>query len=919
MPSLRRWAEDSRGLRHGYSNRRGDFACPRPDRPVALAHAKVALRNFAREPCEQRLLIAESRYHRPLRSVRRLWRLLAREGVGSWVAILLVVAVLGGLHQAGIFRIIDGQLFDQATGRAAAATPKVVIIEQDRAFERLGPQRYSALEAGLARLEIERIGYLGRREGPMSTSLGGRIVSGLAPRAVPASELWEIPALQVPPGTTPAARMMLPAEYGIYRRQATALASADGALPTFEAALAGTGPPSVDTFFVPMPRAQSLPVITASQVLEGQLAPGALDGIVAIVAEPAAMRGALTTPLTPEIRGTSEAQFRGFAVQSLRGGTAVRPAQQWQAWLILAVLGAIMGIAYQRSDPKRLALALPLAGSIFALILGWATLIYAARLLPLSAMVLLPWVATFVRVLQREQAQDRRLEIAAARAVQHAFGRSVLREGARLADFLDSAARLAAVERSLLIERKGDGTVAFLSGHNAASGDVTLPHRELAHLLDRLAGRHVTVAANQVADGWQEEARLTWLGGTGRDLYWLYTLPRKGDRRKSAMLVRAIAASFRELFSWRANLNARQKLDHRFTPIDDKVASAISLISNSSEQISHGFDTIGTAVMIFHMVGSPIHANAPMREIYRQAALTVTDASLADALLRLTELDEPRIEAMLQELLVHGGEMRVPMRQLGPEERIFRIAAPERHARARERVIVLEAIDVSELHRAADLRQAVALFMDLQLRNDFEAIMLGADLAADPRVTAEKVRPIVARIADTTRRAIGRLDEVADLVRRDIAMLEQVSYPVDARSIVSDAIRRTAEFAEELSVGIEADLPGASGFTIAEPTALGEMLRAMLRVLIADTPQGEKVKLRLEEVDGRTHIRISGGFGIALERLLQLLSNDENEAAGDFRAIAEGMTVAVQWDASVSYWGREADGFGFNVNLKRIG
>jgi hypothetical protein len=52
---------------------------------------------------------------------------------------------------------------------------------------------------------------------------------------------------------------------------------------------------------------------------------------------------------------------------------------------------------------------------------------------------------------------------------------------------------------------------------------------------------------------------------------------------------------------------------------------------------------------------------------------------------------------------------------------------------------------------------------------------------------------------------------------------------------------------------------------------------------------------------------------------LQLLSHHENEAAGDFRTIAEGMAAAVQWDASVSYWGREADGFGFNVNLKRIG
>ena len=690
-------------------------------------------------------------------------------------------------------------------------------------------------------------------------------------------------------------------------------------MPTFETALAGSPVTVVDIYLIPMPDRQSLPVITTRQVIEEQLAAGALEGTVAIIAGPAAMRGSLTTPHSPNARTTSEAEFRAFAVQALRSGTAVRLAPTWQVWLLLASFGAVMGFAYRRTDPKRLALALPAAVTLLALALGWAALAWSERLLPLSAMILQPWVITFLRILRREQAQDRRLEVAASRAVQHAFGRSVLREGARLPDFVSNAARLAGVEHSLVIERKRSGTVSFIQPHNADGKDVALAGNDLALMLERLARTHATVAAEKVVPGWPGPVRMTWLGGTGRDLYWLYTLPRDGDRRKAARLVRAIAASFRELFRWRAHLNARQSLDRRFSPIDDKVASAISLVSNSAEQISHGFDTIGTAVMIFHMVGSPIHANAPMREIYRQAGLTVTEASLIDTLLRLTELDLPRIEAMLQELLVHGGEMRMPMRQLGPEERIFRLAAPAQHARARERVIVLEAIDVSELHRAADLRHSVALFMDLQLRNDFEAILLGSDLAKDPRVSADKVRPIVERIAETTRRAIGRLDQVGHLIRRDGAVLDHASYPVDARAVVNEAIERTAEFARELSVTVEAELPAASGFTIAEPTALASMLRAMLRVLIADTPQGDAVRIRLEELDGRTHIRISGGFGIAFERLLHLLSKSRTDAVGDFRTIAEGMAVAGQWDASVSYWGHEADGFGFNVNLKRIG
>ena len=64
---------------------------------------------------------------------------------------------------------------------------------------------------------------------------------------------------------------------------------------------------------------------------------------------------------------------------------------------------------------------------------------------------------------------------------------------------------------------------------------------------------------------------------------------------------------------------------------------------------------------------------------------------------------------------------------------------------------------------------------------------------------------------------------------------------------------------------------------------------------------------------------ITGGFGIGFERLVELLSGSSDQAVGDYKLIADGMAKALQWDASVSYWGREADGFGFNVDLRRIG
>src|SRR3546814_7669522 len=74
-----------------------------------------------------------------------------------------------------------------------------------------------------------------------------------------------------------------------------------------------------------------------------------------------------------------------------------------------------------------------------------------------------------------------------------------------------------------------------------------------------------------------------------------------------------MTSSFRELFRWRTDLNARARHDERHVPIDDRVASAIALISRESEQVHHGIDALDTAVAIFRLIGSPLHANTRMR------------------------------------------------------------------------------------------------------------------------------------------------------------------------------------------------------------------------------------------------------------------------------------------------------------------
>lgn len=851
------------------------------------------------------------RLRRLARGLARAWK---REVVGTLGPPLLLAGMLAGLHLAGAFSPIDLRVFDALTTSEPGTSPQVVVIERDAAFEVGGAPAIARLEAELAARGAERIGHLGSRPAALAAP-PVPVVVGVYPERLATSNAWRLPV--APAGTLAGARISALPDYGINRRQLGQLPGQARPVLVFDTALAGGRVPA-RPFLVRMPIRQSIPTISASQLLAGELAARELQGTVALVASAPALRPALATPLAPHARAMNEASFRAHVVQNLRSGREVYAAPAWLAWMLLLVMGAVLALAYRRIDPKRLALGLPLVLSALALLGGWAALTFSGQLLPIAALTIAPWPITFQQVLARELRQDRRLEESAARAIDHAFRRSALREGARLPEFLGFASQIAGVERSLLVERQDDGTLTTLQARNADPADIALERRKLARLLGELRGSAVSRDAGAIVPSWPGSPRIAWLNGAGSDHYWIYSEPVSQAPARSARLVRAIASSFRQLFHWRTELNARSRQDERFAAVDDRVGSAIALLANESEQIRKGFDTIDTAVMIFHLIGSPLHANARMEAIYREAGLSVADTGLPAALAALTELDGPRIEAMLRHLVLHGGEMRIPMLRFGPEERVIRLAAPHRMAREAERVLVLEALDVAHLNHAADLRQAVAQFIDLQLRNDLEAILLGTELAGDTRLGPAQLRPVIARIGETARRGAARLDSVAELVRATNNELVDASYPVDPRQVVIEAQARALALADELGVAVEADLPGVSGFAIAEPRALTAMLVAMLRVVIADTPQGETVRLRLEEGETRTHIRVSGGFGIGFGRLMWLLTNYENEAVGEYRVIGEGMAKAVSWDASVSYWGREAEGFGFNIDLRRI-
>lgn len=843
-----------------------------------------------------------------------------RRVLAPFVTPLLIAAVLAALVALGAFRVTDGMLFDAVTTLEGPRESKVILVEQDEAFLSAPEGRSNALAEAARTLGARQVAFL-QDPGDLSDP---RVIRGRTASRVPGKSSWQIEG-EGQPGAV-AAMIAAPA-YGIHRVQLGWLDGEAGRLPLVETAAAGLLPRQ-QQYYVRMSNRQPVARIDASQILGGQLGTGELDGLVVLVAPlPGSDVRRIVTPAAPDGPAISGAEFSARALQTLLDGSASYRMPPWQSALAILALCLSLAILFRRIDPKRLAIPLVLALTVVLLGLGWLMLEFGNLLLPLTALIAGLWIVTGLILVRSERTQDRKLDRIVGRAVNSSLRRMATRDQSNLPHFLLSSAKLIGVERMLLFSIDTEGRAEELAALYASLDDLPSSAGSLSRQLGKVRASHRPQPAGQLlaSEEGASPAQLAWLGqarGTG-SIYWLFafgeerTAGKDDERERLAM---ALAHSYQLLHQWQADIASRMRQERGLEPIEGRLASALSLITDQASQVRAGLDALDTAVMVYHLIGFPLHANRQMEDFFELAGIPLAEASLAEALPQLTELGPRRVEAMLRDLLRNGGEMRVPARKVDTHKRILRVAAPEKLARGGERVIVLEAIDISELDRLAELRLAVSTFIDSQLRNDLEAIALGARLAHDRRMDGAASDRVIQRIADLAKRATGRLEEVAELTREsqvDILALSP-SYPVEARKTVEKALADVSRFAADLDVQVEADLPGISGFSVAEPVALAAMIEAMLRVVIADTAQGGTVKLVQEEDLNRTVIRISGGVGIAFERLCATLDAPTEAIPEEFRDIVVGMRQAIGWNASVSYFSAVGGGYNFTIELKRI-
>jgi hypothetical protein len=881
-----------------------------------------------------------------------LWDLLRLTG---WRRVLLgllplAVALAIGLAQGyGFFRPTDLMFFDYVTLREAGRPPKVIIIRSDPAFAAMGENRHALLVRAALQLGASRVAFrVDPGLDPIAAGLpAGRIVIARPGEPVPGTRAWRLIGPPPAPGVLAGAKVLAGAEAGLHRRQIGWLPGTAGAIPVFDSAAAGQVSPE-RSYLLRLSRRQNLPRINASQLLGdiGELP--RLGGMVALVEPPEGGGEArVVTARTRAAQAMSLTDYNAAAIQTLLDGRGVRELGPINALLLLIAVGALSGAIYLRRDPKKI-LLLVLTTS-FVVIVGGAGLLLALAnvLVPVSALLIAQLVSALLVLHRGELEEDRRLRRFVTETINRSSRQSLSKDQGRLPDFLAASAPILGIARFLFLEDRGRGQIEIRSAQGAGPEDLAGGRRRRKALLRSARRASGPVNGAELVPGWEGPVQLAALGpgqvgpdqagpgqagpgqaGPGQagsrqagkpgQTYWLYSFAAGKVNQEARQAVAAMASEYRAIQQLRADLSegSGQGSDHR--TIDQWAGGAVLLVSDHGDQISTGMDGLETAIMVFHAIGFPVHANRPMAKLYELTGLPLAETTLLTLIASLTGLDLARISASIKDLLLYGGEMRVNCRDLDTRTRQLRVAAPHTAA-GEQRTVVVEAVDVTEPQRLAELRLTVTNLLDVNIRNDLEAINFAVAVARDQRLDRDRLGKVLDQIERVTQRSTSRLADMTPFMQPTRVDPLGQAYPIDVAAAMREACALVAPLARELGVVIDAQIPEISGYSISDPRILVELVEGVLNTIIADVPQGEAVRLHMLEQAERTQVTISGGIGMSFGRLYAALEAAESLPPGSIRAIGRGIGAAPGWGGIVSYSSEVGRGYRFVIDLRRIG
>lgn len=738
-------------------------------------------------------------------------------------------------------------------------------------------------------------------------------------------------------------------EGGSQRRQFADFRVGSRLLPGIEnaAAMAAGRPAAPQVFGINYHRGATLPRVGVERLEREAPVPELVrDRTVLVGYAPAPHLAQFDAPGMPRGKRLSELELHGLALDTLLQNKAVREFGPLGSALALILSGVALVVAFQ---PLRLlsafwvSLAL-IAGSVP---LAWLSMRLFDAWPPVLELSLITALVFALVYRAKAQAEDRRLrdllQDTSAKLENRFLPAGFAESDEHWIYVTKLVDQILQLNRTIFLERvPDDHRVREIHALRCSIGDIDELRRDYQRAPYTLAIEQRGMIEIEI----ERRPFLTVQPGSERQFlvplifggevlgFWAFglTTERVGDFARLSVMVDNMAQQIGQLLYQRKVWQARQASEgeawRRYLSDDaiglhHQLSQAIVALERRVSSFEHLFAGLSTAAIVFDLFGRVVLVNERMSTLLAGAGIAPFDMTAADLIGSLSGQDDDKVRVTVQTLLSATAPRMLPARLPGtdPGNYVLSLRSLEQDPEAvgdptpfRSHGLLLEMIDVAEIHRLYGVKGELMGYLCHQLNNHLAAVLGATKLLEVDPAALDEMNP---QIEAQCRKATMTLARVQDLLTHELQLDFGGSYPVDPREPIMRVVDELRPRAHERHIGFDVTMPTTPLLAYANPCELSATLATLLAFLLQDAVEGTRIGVIL--TDCADHVELvltNSGFGMPAERLQASLADAASAGEDTFAGLRGALRRIGLWGGQTRVSTRLGEGFRIALTLR---
>lgn len=694
---------------------------------------------------------------------------------------------------------------------------------------------------------------------------------------------------------------------------------------------------------------QPIPNVRAQRILDDGLIPEIINGKhVLIGLNEEAYLKSIRTPLSKEGEAISLLELQGRALNTLLTKKIPLTAPHWLTIALILVTIILSLYAYQRLTIKA-AIWFSCILTAFYIAISWTVLSYLLIWLPIvmviTAQVIMLVLVFRYKVIREEQGLRNILSKSNAE----------LQEKLVPGSFLDSTEHWAQVI-SLVNQTLDLNRVIFLERipHDHRLREISALNCSLESIVEQRRDYERTPYSTAISTNGPirlERAYLETLTEEADEDQYLVPLLFSGDvlgfwafgiaPQKAASIplfmqrVRDYGQQIAELLyhrqQWQLQKTQDKNTVSKYLQLDTgndlfKAFNKTSqMLHKRLSSLEHVFDSMGTATILYDLFGNVIQVNTCMEKILQSRQIPIYDTTALDLMTTITALNQSQARNTLRNIMLERGTLSIPLENEYEDEQALILNIKPMEADQEEGASTLfqligflfELVDISHYRKLYMLQETLVERLNIQIRNDMQSLMMATKILAQDHLASTQRDKALSIINEKVNSTVEVMKQSQDHLNIDLTSAPLERYPIDPKPIITTAISRIEEAAEERGITILSNINRAVGLVFSEPSALMDILIACFKVTLDDAAEDSELVLTIQQTDQHLELKIHNtGFGIPNERLQDYLSGAAEVTTEEFKKLRSAKSLVEKWEGQINFYSEVGQGMEITLVLR---